>query len=130
MCRCSGTRINGIAANTGCDAAAGGEFVAKAAAVTIFIYLAILIPGLLFCGVMQGPLSRAGHFVGGLLLQAVAFAAVHVCMRGSPDLLYGLEAASGALVYGYAYERLHSLYVPALFMWSSMLASLAMLVYT
>ena len=99
----------------------------KAAAVAVFIYLAILIPGLLFCGVIQGPFSRARLFVCGLLLQSVAFGAVHVSMTGTPDVLYGIEAASGAVVYGYAYERLQNLYVPALFMWSSMLASLVML---
>jgi membrane protease YdiL (CAAX protease family) len=79
-------------------------------------YLAVLVPGVLFWSVMQEPLSRAGAFALGLVLQSVVFGLAHCYMSGAFDLIYGAEAFLGSFISGIVYQRLKNVYVPSLLM--------------
>jgi membrane protease YdiL (CAAX protease family) len=91
------------------------------------LYVAVLVPAVLFLGVIQGPFARAGWFPAGLLLQSGVFAYAHSYMTGTFDPVYGAEAFCGAAVSGVAYQRLGEVFVPSLFMTSSVFASAVML---
>jgi hypothetical protein len=104
-----------------------GALLVKYLAFLAALYLAVLIPGLLFCGVVQGTFSAANLFLVGLFLQSVTFGLVHCYMPGHFDAVYGAEALVGAVIYGVAFAYLGDLYLPAVFMTTSVFASTVML---
>jgi membrane protease YdiL (CAAX protease family) len=91
------------------------------------LYLAVLVPSVLFLGLIQEPFSRAGWLPVGLLLQSAVFGYAHCFMTGSFNLLYGAEAALGGVLSGVAYEKLKEVFVPALLMTSSVFTSTLLL---
>lgn len=90
-------------------------------------YAAVLVPGILFFGVIQEPLGRAGWLAAGLFLQAAVFGWTHCFMSGTFDLVYGIEAFSGAILSGIAFAYCKNVYVPAVFMASSVFVATALL---
>jgi membrane protease YdiL (CAAX protease family) len=97
--------------------------LARYAVFLVGAYLAVLVPGVLFWSVIQEPLSQAGAFALGLVLQSATFGLTHCYMTGLFDLTYGAEAFLGSLVSGVVYEKLKNVYVPALLMSSSVATS-------
>ncbi len=78
------------------------------------VYLAVLVPGAFFFGVVQESFRRAGMPVAGVFLQALLFGWVHCFMTGQFDLVYGFEAFGGGLAFGAACHWLRNVYVPAI----------------
>jgi membrane protease YdiL (CAAX protease family) len=98
---------------------------------TVFLgalYLAVLIPSVLFLSVIQEPFSRANWFPIGLLLQALVFGWLHCFMTRSFDALYGGEAFCGGIVAGIAYQYVKNVWVPAVFVSSSVFVSTLLLI--
>jgi membrane protease YdiL (CAAX protease family) len=98
---------------------AGSSLAETALRWTLFasgLYLAVFVPGMLFCGVIQNSFERAKLFFAGLIIQALTFGFVHCYMTGAFDLNYGMEAFWGAVIYGLAYHYLRSLHPGTLFM--------------
>jgi len=90
--------------------------VVRPMAFALALFLATLVPGALFCGIIQEEFRRAGWFVTGLLVQSAAFGLVHCRTPGSLDLVYGLEAMIGGILYGLLFHWQGNLYVPSLLM--------------
>lgn len=101
--------------------------IARYAGFSLVVYLSVLVPGMLFCSVIQESFARSGHFLSGLFLQALAFGFLHCYMGRGFSPIYGCEAFSGALIYGVIYQRVKNLYVPAAFMALHLLAVTALL---
>lgn len=85
----------------------------------VTLYFAVLVPALLFCGVIQRRIAQAGSFTVGLVVQSLAFGLVHCYMTETFNIQYGFDAFLGALIFGIAYGRLDSLHPPAIFMASN-----------
>jgi hypothetical protein len=98
---------------------------------TVFLsalYLAVLIPSVLFLSIIQEPFSRVNWFPAGLLLQAVVFGWMHCFMTGSFDALYGGEAFCGAIVAGIAHQYVKNVWVPAVFLSVSVFVATLLLI--
>ena len=94
--------------------ASPGESLARFAVFLLLAYLAVLVPGVLFFGVLQESFRRVGRPVLGLLLQASLFGLVHCYMTGAFNLVYGFEAFLGGLAFGVLCHLLKNVYVPSL----------------
>jgi membrane protease YdiL (CAAX protease family) len=107
-----------------------GEVVIRCCLLLIGSYVAVLVPAILFFGVIQERFSRAGWFLAGLLVQSAVFGVVHSYMTGSFDPIYGGEAFVGAVASGVVYEQVKNVYVPALLMSSSVAVSTFLLAFS
>jgi membrane protease YdiL (CAAX protease family) len=87
------------------------EIVVRCFALLAGTYLAVVVPGLLFLGIIQQAFNHAGWFFIGLLLQSILFGLVHCFMTGTFDLVYGIEAGSGALISGIIFQRSKNLWI-------------------
>jgi membrane protease YdiL (CAAX protease family) len=104
-------------------------FVIRCCVFPVGAYVAVLLPAILFLGVIQESFRVAGWFLAGLLLQSAVFGLVHFSMTGSNDAVYAGEAFLGALASGVVYEQVKNVYVPALLMGSSVVASTFLLAF-
>jgi membrane protease YdiL (CAAX protease family) len=93
--------------------ASPGEVLLRWAVFPVLVYLAVLLPGVLFFGVIQESFRRVGLLATGLFLQALLFGLVHCYMTGTFDLVYAVEAFLGGLAFGIACHWLKNVYVPA-----------------
>lgn len=95
------------------------ETIVRGIVFFVALYFAVLVPALLFCGVIQHSMAQAGRFVVGLIIQSFAFGLVHCYMTESFNLQYGFDAFLGAIIFGIAYRCLDSLHPPTVFMASN-----------
>lgn len=81
------------------------------------LFLAALIPGPFLCGIIQNRLKGQGHFLFGLILQSFVFGLIHCFTPASPNIVYGLEAFMGGIIYGVLFDRYdNNCYYPAIFL--------------
>lgn len=97
------------------------ELVLRWFGFAVVLYGAVLLPGLLFCGVIQDSFCQVGLLWPGIVIQALVFGLVHLQMNGPINIVYGIEAGVGGVVYGTGYHYGKSLHPPALFLWTNVL---------